>query len=396
MKKKLIIGFVILIAVAAAGVYYFTQNSGSEDYDTALVERGSIEKYIEETGEIASKNIRSYYGSGANEVEEVYVEIGDVVSKGDLILQYDNTVDLEIEKINKQIEALEATYNEAVSGADFEKINTAKLEIENIKNKLEYSEKNLETVEKLYKNNAATEKEFKDSQEAVEQLENQLAIAQNQYKLLIKGVSENVRNRYEAEIEGLSISLKILEKNRDKYSIYSDFNGIITELDTFKGDMPLAGKKILEVQELNNLRAYGDFIVEDAVKIEEDMKVEVYSEDIGLSIENLTIEKIHPKAVSKLSELGIEQKRVTVEINLPEEHKNLIIGSKVTLKIRIDRRDSVLIIPEEAVYEKNEKFYVEIIESGERKEVEVKTGLENNDNIEVIEGLKEGQEVIID
>ena len=396
MKKKLIIGFVILIAVAAAGVYYFTQNSGSEDYDTALVERGSIEKYIEETGEIASKNIRSYYGSGANEVEEVYVEIGDVVSKGDLILQYDNTVDLEIEKINKQIEALEATYNEAVSGADFEKINTAKLEIENIKNKLEYSEKNLETVEKLYKNNAATEKEFKDSQEAVEQLENQLAIAQNQYKLLIKGVSENVRNRYEAEIEGLSISLKILEKNRDKYSIYSDFNGIITELDTFKGDMPLAGKKILEVQELNNLRAYGNFIVEDAVKIEEDMKVEVYSEDIGLSIENLTIEKIHPKAVSKLSELGIEQKRVTVEINLPEEHKNLIIGSKVTLKIRIDRRDSVLIIPEEAVYEKNEKFYVEIIESGERKEVEVKTGLENKDNIQVMEGLEEGQEVVVD
>ena len=327
MKKKLIIGFVILIAVAAAGLYYFTQSSEGEDYDTDLVERGSIEKYIEETGEIASKNIRSYYGSGANEVEEVYVEIGDVVSKGDLILQYDNTVDLEIEKINKQIEALEATYNEAVSGADFEKINTAKLEIENIKNKLEYSEKNLETVEKLYKNNAATEKEFKDSQEAVEQLENQLAIAQNQYKLLIKGVSENVRNRYEAEIEGLSISLKILEKNRDKYSIYSDFNGIITELDTFKGDMPLAGKKILEVQELNNLRAYGDFIVEDAVKIEEDMKVEVYSEDIGLSIENLTIEKIHPKAVSKLSELGIEQKRVTVEINLPEEHKNLIIGT---------------------------------------------------------------------
>jgi len=396
MKKKLIIGFVILIAVASAGAYYLTQNSGGEDYDTALVERGSIEKYIEETGEIASKNIRSYYGSGANEVEEVYVEIGDVVSKGDLILQYDNTVDLEIEKINKQIEALEATYNEAVSGADFEKINTAKLEIENIKNKLEYSEKNLETVEKLYKNNAATEKEFKDSQEAVEQLENQLAIAQNQYKLLIKGVSENVRNRYEAEIEGLSISLKILEKNRDKYSIYSDFNGIITELDTFKGDMPLAGKKILEVQELNNLRAYGNFIVEDAVKIEENMKVEVYSEDIELSIENLTIEKIHPKAVSKLSELGIEQKRVTIEINLPKEHKNLIIGSKVTLKIRIDSRDDVLIIPEEAVYEKNKKTYVEIIDSGERKEVEVKIGLENNDNIEVIEGLKEGQEVIID
>ena len=396
MKKKLIIGFVILIAVASAGAYYLTQNSGGEDYDTALVERGSIEKYIEETGEIASKNIRSYYGSGANEVEEVYVEIGDVVSKGDLILQYDNTVDLEIEKINKQIEALEATYNEAVSGADFEKINTAKLEIENIKNSLEYAEENLQTVEDLYKSDAATEKELKDAQKSVDQLANQLAIAQNQYSLLVKGLSGNVRDRYEAEIEVLALSLEILEESREKFSIYADFNGIITELDTFKRDMPLAGKKILEIQEVNKLRVYGDFIVEDAVKIREGMEVEVHSDDTGLSIDNLKIEKIHPKAVSKLSELGIEQKRVTVEITLPKEDENLIIGSKVNIKIKIDCKDNILIVPEEAVYEKNEKSYVEILENGEVKETEVVLGIENQDFIEIIDGLDEGQKVILD
>jgi len=211
MKKKLIIGIIILVVVAAAGLYYFTQGTDGEDYETALAEIGSIEKHIEEIGEIASKNVRSYYGNGTNEIENLYVEIGDIVDEGDLLLEYDNTIDLEIEKINKQIEALEATYNEAVSGADFEQINTAKLEIENIKNSLEYAEENLQTVEELYKNDAATEKEYKDAQKSVEQLENQLAIGQNQYSLLVKGLSGNVRDRYEAEIEVLALSLKILE-----------------------------------------------------------------------------------------------------------------------------------------------------------------------------------------
>ena len=396
MKKKLIIGIIILVVVAAAGLYYFTQGTDGEDYETALAEIGSIEKHIEEIGEIASKNVRSYYGNGTNEIENIYVEIGDIVNEGDLLLEYDNTIDLEIEKINKQIEALEATYNEAVSGADFEQINTAKLEIENIKNSLEYAEENLQTVEELYKNDATTEKEYKDAQKSVEQLENQLAIGQNQYSLLVKGLSGNVRNRYEAEIEVLALSLKILEESREKFNIYADFNGIITELDTFKGDMPLAGKKILEVQEYNNLRAYGDFIVEDAVKINEGMEVEIYSEDIGINIKNLSIEKIHPKAVSKLSELGIEQKRVMVEIALPEEHENLIIGSKVNIKIKIDDKDNILIVPEEAVYEKNEKTYVEVLENGEPKEVEVVLGIENEDFIEIIDGIEEGQEVILD
>jgi len=396
MKKKLIIGIIILAVIAAAGLYYFTQGTDGEKHETSLAEIGSIEKYIEEIGEIASKNIRSYYGNGTNEIKNLYVEVGDIVGEGDLLLEYDNTIDLEIEKINKQIEALEATYNEAVSGADFEQINTAKLEIENIKNSLEYAEENLQTVEDLYKSDAATEKELKDAQKSVDQLANQLAIAQNQYSLLVKGLSGNVRDRYEAEIEVLALSLEILEESREKFSIYADFNGIITELDTFKRDMPLAGKKILEIQEVNKLRVYGDFIVEDAVKIREGMEVEVHSDDTGLSIDKLKIEKIHPKAVSKLSELGIEQKRVTVEITLPKEDENLIIGSKVNIKIKIDCKDNILIVPEEAVYEKNEKSYVEILENGEVKETEVVLGIENQDFIEIIDGLDEGQKVILD
>ncbi len=396
MKKKLILGIIILIAVAAVGTYYYTRNTGEEDYDTAQVKKGSIEKHIEETGEIASKNIRSYFGNGTNEISSLNVEIGDKVNEDDLLLEYDNTIDLEIEKINKQIEAIEATYNEAVAGADFEQINTAKLEIENIKNNLEFAKENLKRMEVLYENNAATEKEYEESKNALEQLENQLAIAQNQYNLLIKGISGNVRNKYEAEIEGLAISLQILEKNRDKFNIYSDFDGIITELDTFEGDIPLAGKKILEIQELNNLRAYGDFIVEDAVKISEGMDVEIFNKDIDLRLENLKIEKIHPKAKSKLSELGIEQKRVTIEVNLPKEHEDLIIGSKITLKIKIAGKEDVLIVPEEAIYEKNEKKYVEVLENGEPDEVEVVVGIENDDYIEIIEGLEEGQEVILD
>ena len=85
-----------------------------------------------------------------------------------------------------------------------------------------------------------------------------------------------------------------------------------------------------------------------------------------------------------------------VEITLPKEHENLIIGSKVNIKIKIDDKDNILIVPEEAVYEKNEKTYVEVLENGDPKEVEVVLGIENEDFIEIIDGLEEGQEVILD
>ncbi|MFW5891330.1 MAG: HlyD family efflux transporter periplasmic adaptor subunit [bacterium] len=356
-KKKIIFIVGIILAIIFAFIYYFYQGD-KEDINTAEVERGSIEKFIEETGEVASKNIRSYYGNGSNEVEEILIEVGDEIKKGDLILQYKNTIDLEKEKIEKQIQGIEATYNEAVAGADFEKINTAKLEIEGIKNRLELAEENLETTKELYEKDAATEKEYKEAKNSVEQLENNLKIGQNQYNLLIKGLSANTKKKYESEIEVLAISLKILEENKEKFNIYADFDGIITELDTFEGDIPIGGKKIIEFQESNNLRVYVDFIVEEAIKISEDMQVEIYNDDINLNIKNLKIEKIYPKAISKLSELGVEQKRVTVEIKIPENQNDLILGSKVTARIKTDSKKDILIIPEEAIYEKNKIMFL--------------------------------------
>jgi len=395
MKKKLIIALIIL-SVVAAGIFYIltTGNIGTK-YNTAEATRGEIEKHVEEAGTISSENIRVYYGNSINRVEKIEVELGEQVSEGQLLLKFEDTIDIEIQKVKKQIEAMEATYTEALSGADFESINSVKIEISSIRNSINLAEENKNRIEELYKNEVATATELEQAVNNLEQLKSRLASAQNSYNLLVKDLSENMKIKYEAEIDVLLLSLESLERNKENSTIYADFDGIITELDTFEGDIPSGGMKILEIQDPLKKMVLIDFMVVDALNIRPGMNAVVNDRNLGIVIENLTVGKIYPKAFTTFSELGVEENRQTVAIQLPESGKDLSFGLKVDTIVMIEASREALFIPEEAIYEKDMKKYVRVLEDGKPAEREVITGIENNHHIEIIEGLIEGEKVIL-
>ncbi|MDY0236894.1 MAG: HlyD family efflux transporter periplasmic adaptor subunit [Gudongella sp.] len=395
MNKKLIIALVILLVVAAGIFYFLTMGNIGTKYNTAEVEKGQVEKFVDEVGTISSKNIRNYYGNSLSRVEEMDLELGDYVKKGQLLIKFEDNIDLEIQKVEKQIEALKATYNEAQSGSDFGSINSAKIKIAGIKSSIDLANENKSIIEELYKNGAAAESELKQAVYNLEQLQNDLLVAQNSYNQLGKGLSANMKAKYEAEIDVLILSLETLEKSKNNSLIYADFDGVITELNTFEGDTPSAGLMILEIMDPLEKIIVVDFMVKDALLIETGMKAEVNDLDLGIRIDNIEVQKIHPKSFTVYSELGVEENRQRVEINLPQSNQELSFGLKVDTRVMVEEPREAIFIPEDAIYEKNLKKYVEVLEEKKPVEREVVTGIENNNNIEIKEGLEEGEQVIL-
>ena len=395
MKKKLIIALVILTLVAAGIFYVLTTGNIGTKYNTAEVTRGEIEKYVEEVGTISSENIRNYYGNSMNRVEMIEVELGEHVSQGQLLLKFEDNMDIEIQKVKKQIEAMEATYTEALSGADFESINRVKIEISSIRNSISLAEEHKRRIEELYKNEVATAVELEQAVNNLEQLRGQLASAQNSYNQLVKDLSENMKKKYEAEIDVLLLALESLERNKENTTIYADFDGVITELNTFEGDTPSAGIKILEMQDPFKKTILVDFMAVDAQNIRPGMNAIINDKNLGVVIENLTVNKIYPKAFTTFSELGVKENRQTVEIKLSELGETLSFGLKVDTEVMIEESREALFIPEEAIYDKDMKKYVKVMDGGKPVEREVITGINYNNRMEIIEGLFEGEKVIL-
>jgi HlyD family secretion protein len=300
---------------------------------------------------------------------------------------------LEIDRINKQIEAIIASYNDIVKGADFEEISNLKLNISTIETNLAFARSNLEKIETLYENNAVSRVEYDEAKNNLKVLENMLQEATNNYNKVIQGVSENVKKQYEAQIDEAVIQKQILERSLEQSSIKAEFDGVITELNVQQGGMTQAGVPVVEIQDDSNLGIYVEVLAEDAKHLIRGMDFNIV-DDEGKVIKTLLISRIYPKARAKISDLGVEQKRVRIEADLDDTDYKL--GSEVDIEIVLQEKNNVLLVDKDAVYEKDNKKYVTLVEGNKQTEVEIITGLEDDSNVEVVSGLNENDIVLIE
>lgn len=398
MKKKkiyIISAAVIIMAIAIAASVYL-KNQKAVEVKIAKTELGSIAKTIEETGTVFSKRVNTFYSDTSQIVEKLNVSIGDRVKKGDVLLIYKNNYYLEIERSKKQIEAITASYNESSKGADFQQVSNEKLNINTIENNLDYAKRNIEKLKTLYENAAISASEYEEAENNVKVLENQLKEAKNNYAMLVKGVSSNIKHQYEAQIEEIMVQISILEKLKQQSSVVAEFDGIITELNVHEGGMTQPGVIVVELQDENNLGIFVELLADEVHEIKNEMPFVIENLNSDDEIENLKIDRIYPKALSKISDLGVEQKRVRVEASIKENKNNLKIGSEVDVFIILEQKDGVLLLNKDAVYELSGKKYVSLKKGEQREEREITTGLEDDKNVEIISGLSEHDEVVIE
>ena len=387
-KKKYLIAAGVIIIVIIASLLLGRQ---TDELETSKVKIGSIKNTIEETGIVFSKRVNTFYSDMSQKVDTLIVSAGDKVKKGDVILVYENNYDLEIERANKQIEAITASYNESVKGADFQEISNVKLNISTIEANLGFARSNLEKIKTLYENNAVSQVEYDEAGNNVAVLENQLQEAKNNYSLMIQGVSSNVKKQYEAQIDEVVILKQILEKNKEQSSIKAEFDGVITELNVYQGSMTQAGVPVVEIQDDLSLGIYVEVLAEDAMDVIKGMDFNIMDDDEV--IKGLLISRIYPKAQSKISDLGVEQKRVRIEADLDDTSYKL--GSEVDVEIVLMEKNDALLVDKDAVYEKDKKKYVTVIKGNNETETEITTGLEDDVNVEVLSGLNENDVVLL-
>ena len=389
MKKKkyfIATGVIIIIFIIAS----LLLGGQTDQPEASKVRLGSIKKTVEETGTVFSKRVNTFYSDMSQRVETLNVSVGDRVKKGDIILVYENNYDLEIERANKQIEAITASYNESVKGADFQEISNLKLNISTIETNLNFARSNLEKIKTLYENNAVSQVEYDEAKNNVTILENQLQEANNNYSKIIQGVSANVKKEYEAQIDEVMIQIKILEKNMEQASVKAEFDGVITELNVHQGSMTQAGVPTVEIQDDKNLGIYVEVLVEDAIEVTKGMAFNILDDEV---IKELQVSRVYPKAQAKISDLGVEQKRVRIEADLNDAGYKL--GSEVDVEIVLKEKNNVLLVDKDAVYEKDNIKYVTVLSGKNEIETEITTGIEDDKYVEVLSGLSENDTVLI-
>ena len=355
MFKKILI-VVIILAVISVAVFIAakTKNSVEENgIRLVKVEQGDIVEKALAIGRIEPEKEIAVKSKISGIVKTVFVEVGDIVKPGQPLM--------EIKPDPTPLEYAEAKRNSEIALNYFERASS------------EY-----DRMKKLLESSLISQKDFEIAENDYKQYRLRLNMAQERLALIDIG------------------STKVADRQVDTV-IKSPVAGTVLERRVNEGDpvVPLtsyqAGTELLLLANMDNLIFKGTVDEIDVGKLEQGMEAELKIGAIPDEAIWGTLTRISPKAKKQDNATLFD-----VEITITKRGNKVIrAGYSANAELLINKAADTLFIPERLVVFEEDRTYVEVHnEAGEVEKKEIKIGLSDGINVEILEGLNQGEEVV--
>lgn len=196
-----------------------------------------------------------------------------------------------------------------------------------------------------------------------------------------------------AQIAQAKIALQIANNSLEDSKLYAPINGLITFIyGKVGGNIALTETSLspfLSMQ-AENLIVEANVPETDVVKLKVDDEVEMTIDAFDFT-EKLLGSVIYIDPAETVIQ-GVVYYEIKTAFDI--EDPRLKSGMTANLEIITDKKEDVLIIPTRAIKYEDSLRYVEVLNNGEPKKVQIKTGLESDQFVEITDGLKEGDKII--
>ena len=385
MSFKWIIGAAVLLIAVLVIFGRKNSNKGTE-ITTHVVAKGSITEVIPANGKIKPVVEVKISPDVSGEIVELNFKEGDMIKRGELVIKIKQDIYISMK------DRAEASLNSVKAQLTQQLAQFRQIEQSYLRNKT------------LFEQKAISEADYEN------------ALSQfNVTKEQIKAAEFNVKSA--------TAALQEAQDNLVKTTIYAPMDGIISKMNVEKGERvvgtsQMAGTELFRIANFDQMEVLVDVNENDIIRIQERdtamVEVDAYpgrkftglvtqiansAKNIGSAIEQVTNFEVKililPESYTDLAANGINPFRP---------------GMSATASIQTDRRDNIISIPVQTIttrkdiYEdtlankKNSEELAEqvfVVKEDKTLEVrEVKTGIQDVTNIEIISGLKEGERIV--
>jgi len=158
-----------------------------------------------------------------------------------------------------------------------------------------------------------------------------------------------------------------------------------------------AGTVLLDVGDPANLEAIIEVLSRDGVAIAPGAKVELEQWGGGPPLE-ARVRLVEPAAFLKISALGVEEQRVNVVVDFVtpyEQRQNLGDNFRVDARIVVWEASQALKVPAGALFRRSQAWAAFVLTGGRAELRRVQVGRSSGSEMQILDGLKEGEEVIL-
>jgi HlyD family secretion protein len=180
-------------------------------------------------------------------------------------------------------------------------------------------------------------------------------------------------------------------------AIRSPIDGVVLKRHRESEAVVPAGEPLVDLGDPLRLEIVSDLLSTDAVKVRagDRVLVEQWGGEAAL---RGRLRRVEPSGFMKVSALGVEEQRVNVLVDFEdpaEAWQALGDGYRVEVRIVVFEQEGVLKAPTSSLFRRGESWAVFTVEGGRARLRTVKIGRRNGLEAQVLEGLREGEQVIV-
>jgi HlyD family secretion protein len=382
------LGIVLLIAI---GVFAATRGGTKIDPSKlAKVEKGDLAKSVVATGKVTPITKVEVKSKASGIVKKLLVDYGDHVKKGQLLAQLDKIeIEAQVEQSKAALEAAQANLKGTQADLERAKVDAEGPDVPLLK-------RAYDRAVGMAKSGVVSESALDDAQKNYEMALNKQNVSKAQVTVLKAKMAQA-----QAQVAQDQANLKQLQEQLSYTDIISPIDGIVLSRDVQMGD---AVSSILVLGSsatlVMNLGDTSEVYVKGKVD-ESDIGKVYLGQPARIKVESFKDKTFNGK-VTKISPMGVEKDNVTtfeVRVSIQNPGGELKAEMTANAEIILEEHKNVLQIPEGAIlYDKDKKASVEIPDpkgkEGKNK-VAVNIGISNGAKTEVLSGLKEGDQVVL-
>lgn len=319
-------------------------------------------------------------------VVEMNRKEGDPVKAGEVLARVEaRDYELQVASSSALVQQSAANLNKVQNGARQQEITQAKLMVEKARIAYQKAQDDYRRMEKLYQQNAISRSDFENVQNALNLARKDLENAEQAYSLVAEGARAEDQDLTRAAYQQAVISREAAQVTLEKTQLRSPFDGTVLAKLTSAGSLVSPGTPAYRVGKVDQLKVV--LPVPDreisAWQVGETILFDLY----GQTREGKVV-KIYPMTNANTGTIG-------VEAQIPNPARDWFAGQVVKATKTLEGKTGIF-VPVEAVLSRgNADAHVFLFQDGKAVKTSVKIGQLADNKLEILDGLREGDQVIV-
>ena len=392
-KKKLWVSVIAVLSVSSLAFMVFS-NRG-EALEVTVVKKGDVKEYVEDIGTVRCKEQRAVSIEGSGLIQKVNAETGQKVKKGELLLSMDKELlRIQLRDAEEKIKEIEASIPEREIKNYINAVDKAGIAVNRAKDDYKLALDDYNNVKVLSEAGAASMGELKQKEAALKAAQALLNTAEIDLRQIEANTPDSVKAAYEARLKQAVLNRESILHSLEKQELSAPIDGVVLERHIEENTVGVPGTIAFVIGNVDNVEIEAGILADEAADIRLGDEAEIMERSGSKRVIRGKVIKIAPSAVAVTSSLGVNQKRVSVTIEPMEQYGLLRPGYEVDIRIITESKDNILVAPLASVFDYKGKDHVFAVVDGKAQLRAVKKGIQDENFVEILEGLKEGELVL--